>query len=183
MFREGSNVAIHIIDNIVLEGTGLVYDELAYIAEKLHKNAMWKNLSTKSFRPRHALEYVEELMGLCSVQPVLQVLKGNSKDGADEIMENLLGPQSPIDWRICFQCMKKEHSFGPYRSVTGSGRHDAHLLFVEATGLFLFIELTPAGKVQTASFIEKETNGSAKSRNMTTQILINFLLHLLWQSL
>jgi hypothetical protein len=183
MFREGSNVAIHIIDNIVLECAGLIYEQLSFMAEKLHKNAMWKSLSTRSVRPtsRKTLDYVEEMMELCSVQPVLHALGSSLRDGTDEIMETLLGPQSAIDWKSCCQAMKKELSFGPNWSF--NGRCDAHLFFFEPCGIFLFLEITPGGQLHRADLIEKEANSSGKSRLTTIQIFMNFLLHFLWQSL
>ena len=181
MFREGSNVAIHIIDNIVLECAGLVYGELSHIAEKLYRNAMWKNLSSRSFRPRKTFEYANEMMELCSVQPILQATGGNFRDGNETIMESLLGSQSAIDWKMCCQCMRKENSFGPSRSFTGS--HETHLFFVETSGVFLLLELTPSGKLRRAELVEREFDSSGKSRQMTIQILMNFLLHFLWQSL
>lgn len=181
MFREGSNVAIHIIDNIVLECVGLVHEELSYIAEKLYRNAMWKNLSTRSSRPRMTLEYAKEMMELCSVQPILQAMGGNCRDDNERIIESLLGPQSAIDWKMCCQCMKKELSFGPSRSFTGS--HETHLFFIESTGVFVLLELTLCGKLQRADLVEREADVSGKSRQMTVQILMNFILHFLWKSL
>ena len=40
MFREGSNVAIRILDNIAVEAAGLAYKELHFIAERLRKDGV-----------------------------------------------------------------------------------------------------------------------------------------------
>ena len=42
MFREGSNVAIHVLDNIVVEAAGLAFKELKFVAERLRRDALWK---------------------------------------------------------------------------------------------------------------------------------------------
>jgi hypothetical protein len=181
MFREGSNVAINIIDNIVLECAGLVYHELSYIAEKLHKNALWTSLAARSSRPRKALENIKEMMELCSVHPLLHSIGGHLRDGTDEIMESLLGPQSVIDWMACCKCMKKEASFCPSWSLSGS--RDTHVFYIDSCGVFLFLEIAPEGQLLRADLIEKEAVGAATGRQKAIQIVTNFLLHFLWQSL
>lgn len=182
MFREGSNVAIHIIDNIVFEAAGLVHDELSSIAKKLHKDAIWKSLSTRSSRPRKTLEYINEMVELSYVRPVYQSLGSNLRDGAAEVITSLLSSESGIDWRACFLCMKKERTFGPSWSING-GEFDTHLFYVESCGTFLLMELHAFGSLQRVDIIEKEEGASTSMRQMTIQIFANFLLHFVWQGL
>lgn len=182
MFREGSNVAVHILDNIVCEAAGLVYKELSSVAEKLHKEAIWKSMSTRGSRPRKTLEHIEEMLELCSVRPVLQSLGSNLRDGAADIITTLLGNELGIDWKSCCLCMKKERSFGASWSISGDVL-DTHLLHVEPCDTFLLLELDSSGVLQRADVIEKEENASNSYRQMTTQIFANFLLHYIWQTL
>jgi hypothetical protein len=182
MFREGSNVAVHILDNIVCESAGLVYKELSSIAEKLHKEAIWKSMSTRGSRPRKTLEHVEEMLELCAVRPVVQSVGSSLLDGAADIIATLLDTESGIDWKLCCHCIKKERSLGASWSI--SGEHvDTHLFYVEPCATFLLLELDSNGTLQRADIIEKEENAPNTQRQMTTQIFANFLLHFLWQTL
>lgn len=183
MFREASNVAIHIIDNIVFEFAGLLHDELSYIAEKLHKDAVWQSFTTRSSRPRKTLAHVHELLELCSIYSALPLM-GNGRDGSASVMGSLLGPNSVLDWRSCCLSMKKERSFGPCWSFSGS-HQDTHLFYLESCGNFLLLELSRDGELCRADIVEKEEeSSSSKSRQaMSIQVFANFLLHFLWQSL
>ena len=182
MFREGSNIAIHILDHIVLEAAGLVYKELASVAEKLHKETIWKSLSTRSSRLRKSQEYLQEMLQLCSVRSIMQTLGTNVRDGAPHILSTLLGPDSGIDWKACCLCMKKERSFGPTWSLAGVP-HDTHIFFMEVSNTFLFLELGSDGSLQRADIIEKDENTHNSARQLTIQIFSNFILHFLWQCL
>ena len=180
MFREGSNIAIHILDHIVLEAAGLVYKELASVAEKLHKETIWKSLSTRTTRLRKSQEYIEEMLHLCSVRSILQTLGNNTRDGAPQILSTLLGPDSGIDWKACCRSMKKERSFGPSWSINGA-KHDTHIFFMELCNTFLCLELGTDGNLQRADIIEKDENTNNSTRQLTVQVFSNFLLHYLWQ--
>ncbi len=179
MFREGSNVAVHILDYIVCDAAGLVYKELTSVAEKLHKDAMWKSLSTRSSRPRKTLGYIQEMLELCTVRPILQSLGNNVRDGATELLATLLGSESGIDWKCCCLFMKKERSFGPSWSISGE-KVDIHLFYMEFCDTFLFLEVGFNGILQRVDIIEKDENAPNHARQMATQIFSNFLLHFLW---
>lgn len=182
MFREGSNIAIHILDHIVLEAAGLVYKELSSIAEKLHKETIWKSLSTRSSRLRKSREYIQEMLQLCSVRPIMQTLGNYVRDGAPHILSTLLGPDSGVDWKACCLCMKKERSFGPSWSITGA-THETYIYFVDLCDTFLCLELRPDGILQRADIVEQDENTPNSARHLTIQIFSNFLLHFLWQRL
>lgn len=182
MFREGSNIAIHILDHIVLEAAGLVYKELASVAEKLHKETIWKSLSTRTSRLRKSQEYIQEMLELCSVRSIMQSLGNNVRDGAPNILSALLVPDSGVDWKACCLCMKKERSFGPSWSISGPKR-DTHIFFVELCNTFLCLELGPDGILQRADIIEQDENTNNSARQLTVQVFSNFLLHFLWQCL
>jgi hypothetical protein len=182
MFREGSNVAVHILDNIVCEAAGLVHKELSSMAEKLHKEAIWKTMSTRGSRPRKTSEHIEEMLELCTVRPVFQSIGSNLRDGAADIVATLLGAELGIDWKLCCFCMTKERSFGASWSICGEAM-DTHLFYVEPCGTFLLLELDSNGTLERADIIEKEEKAPNSDRQMTTKIFANFLLHFLWQTL
>ena len=182
MFREGSNVAVHILDNIVCEAADLVYKELSSVAEKLHKDAVWKSMSTRVSRPRKTLEHIEEMLELCAVRPVLQSLGNNLRDGASGIVATLLGTESGIDWKLICRCMKKERSFGASWSISGKVS-DTHLFYIEPCDTFLLLDLDSNGTLQKADIIERDENAPTSNRQMTTQLFANFVLHVVWQTL
>jgi hypothetical protein len=78
--------------------------------------------------------------------------------------------------------MKKERSFGPGWSISGSD-FDTHLFYLEKCGTFLLMEQNSEGSLQRVDIIEKEECNLNTSRHMAIQIFANFLLHFLWQSL
>lgn len=183
MFREGSNVAIHILDNIVLEAAEMVYNELTFIAEKLHKDSVWSSFSTRGSRPRKTLEYVQELISLCTCHPMLDVRGNHLQDGANEILEELLDPgTTSIDWKSCCFWMKKDRFFGPAWSINGKSV-DTHILYIESCETFLLLELNSKGSLLRVDIIEKSENSLNNQRLRTTQIFANFLLHFVWQNL
>ena len=71
VFREGSNVAMHTLDYIVFEASGLVYNELSYMAEKLYKDTLWTSLSTKGPQKDKSLEYIQQALDLFVTTPLV----------------------------------------------------------------------------------------------------------------
>lgn len=184
MFREGSNVAIHILDNIVLEATDLVYEELNFISKKLHKDALWNSLSTKAVRHRKTLENVMDTLAEFIVRSIAQSLQDNNvREDAVDVMNSMLDRDSGIDWRACCASMKKQAAFSPSWSFNGVA-FSTHLFYVESNNTFLLLEVDPAGNLLRSDTVEKEDTVTAvRQRQMTIQIFANYVLHFILRRL
>jgi hypothetical protein len=183
MFRENSNVAIHILDNIALEAASLAYKELKFVSEKLLKYALWKSFSSKAAfkHARTAEEGIHEMLKLTYVRPLLQSLGNNLTGGLPGIATHL-GPDSGIDWTACCASMKQDPSFLPNWSL-GSVGFVTNLFFVEPEDIFLLLKVDPNGGLLGVDLVEKDESMALERRQITIQRFLNFLLHFIWFSL
>jgi hypothetical protein len=183
MFREGSNVAIHILDNIVLEAAGLAFKELKFVAEKLRRDALWKSFSSNTEGMTSILtqKRIYEMLSLTTVRPLLQVLGNNITSAMPEIT-TLLGPELFVDWTSCCQCMAHDTSFSPYWSIEGDGATN-HLFFMEQEDVFLLVGVNESSTLVGAALVEKDDSLTQERRQIALQKFLNFLLHFIWQSL
>jgi hypothetical protein len=183
MFREGSNVAMRILDNIVLEGSSIVFTELRLGAKMLLKDSLWQQFSSKStLKPTaNTEENIREMLTLTNVRP-LQHLLGNTLKGNGLDISTLLESETGIDWISCCHAMKCEPSFGPNWSLNGDGI-TTHLFFMEHEDVFLLIGVDANGALLKAGLVEKDESMTLERRQITMQKFSNFLLHFIWQSL
>lgn len=182
MFREGSNVAIHIIDNIVLEASSLAFKELRRVAKKLQKVSLWNFFSSKrSMRKRSDVqENLAEMLALTNVRPMQQMI-GNLLIGRLECL-TLFESDMNIDWKDCCLAMQSDDFFTPNWSLT----HDesiSHLFYLEPDDIFLFIGIDGRGSLLKAGLVEKDMLVTLERRQRAIQRFSNFLLHFIWQSL
>ena len=150
MFREGSNVAIHILDNIAIEGSRLALKELHFVAECLLKDTLWKSFSSSSRFLTSALkptsskmpqqQSLKELLRLVPTQPFLQLpMSGSSKiDRIPDEVSFLFGKESGIDWLSCCSSMKQNKFFSPHTSTENKGSIN-NLFYVRRYDIFLMI--------------------------------------------
>jgi hypothetical protein len=183
MFREGSNVAIHIIDNIVFEAAGLVYKELKFVAEKLLKDTLWKSFSSKSTgnQVMAAQEGIHEMIRLTKVRPLSQVLGNNFTSAFPEIA-TLLGSDSGINWTACCMCMNYDPAFSPSWSLEG-GVYVTNIFFVEPEDVFLLLGVNVSGALVRSDLVEKDDSVTLERRQIAMQKFFNFLFHYIWRSL
>ena len=213
MFREGSNVAIRILDNIAVEAAGLAYKELRFVSEELRKETLWLGFSSPSLaakQPIPSREAMEEMLSLSCVRPLSQ-LDGNGLTDSLPELQMLLGDESEINWSACCKCMKKDQQlFSPHWSLVESlpphQHHQGaatHLFYMQDEDLFLLLTVsslskttdttptrssstsaTARGKLIGASLVEKDDFVKLdERRHMALQKFANFLLHYVWQNL
>ena len=178
MFREGSNVAIHILDNIAIEAAGMAYKELKYVAERLYRDALWKSLSLRRTRRQggQVEDKIIELLSLSRVSPLLDV-------GATlPAISAVIGPDSGVEWSVCCLAMKEDESFSPNWLLRGPGV-STHLFFVPAEDVFLLLKVDEEGPLREAQIVEKDELVTAERRHGTAQRFLNFVLHFMWFSL
>ena len=186
MFREKSNVAIRILDNIAVEAAGLAYKELRFCSQKLRKERLWTSFSsspTGSKHPTPLRESMDEMLRLSRVLPLsLPQLNGhNLTDGLPELAM-LLGDESGIDWSICCKCMRRDKRvFSPYWSFDSPPRppptqnhhyeHQeqpelpttTHLFYMREEDLFLLLQVSSSPSSSSPS-----TNTAASATIITS---------------
>jgi hypothetical protein len=118
MFRERSNIAIHILDNIAIEASGLALKELHFVSECMLKDSLWKSFSSRlsypnlvksvpNRMPQH--QSLDELLRLVPAHPFLQLpINGSAKkDKIPPEVAFLFGKESGINWLSCCSSMKQ----------------------------------------------------------------------------
>lgn len=183
MFREGSNVAIHILDNIVLEAADMVYHELRYIATRLQREALWVSLFTATEKKSRETEsHLHKVMEICIVRSILDSLGSGAQEGAPEILSTLLSNESGIDWRRCCEAMEKHKKgpFGPCHHVEGN-ECTTYIVFCTGVSIFFVFDLDNGGLLKASKMVEKDMTITVQQRQTTIQAFADFLLHFIWQ--
>ena len=181
MFREGSNIAIHVLDNIVVESAGLAFKELKFAAERLRRDALWKSLSSISPGKDNGLTQgrINEMLSLTTVRPLLQAL-GSMASSIPEIT-TLLSRELCVDWTSCCLCMAQDASFSPHWSIEGDWA-TTHLFFVQQQDMFLWMRVDKNNTLVRAALVERDaSSASQEHRQIAVQKFLNFLLHFIWQ--
>jgi hypothetical protein len=186
MFREGSNTAISIVDNIAVEAAGLAFEELHSAASSLHRDTVWKTVS--HFNPaaknltESMQEDIDELLKLTSVSPIWHFIK-NKTDS--ERLALVLDDELGINWVQCFDAMAKDPLFSPAWVLSNDNDQRTRRLFYVGTEDVLVLGiLSPSGSTPEIYLVEREENSLVGPRStFVIQKLTNFLLHCLWSGL
>lgn len=188
MFREGSNIAIHILDNIAIDAGGLALKELHYAAESLFMESLWKSYSsrrTKTLRsPSETLrDDLQEMMRLSFIRPLYQL---HSNDAIpitiSQEIQFLLGPDSGIDWNKCCTTMKRHQSFSPNWSIEDKGT-TSNFFYLPKYDVFLMLVLDERQSIlRSVEVIEKGKPDDGK-KLVVFDLFVNFTLHFVWNNL
>ena len=191
MFREGSNVAIHILDNIAIEGSRLALKELHFVAECLLKDTLWKSFSSSRF-PTSALQStanrmasqhsLNELLSLVPAHPFLHLpLSVSSKiDGIPAEVSFLFGKESGIDWLSCCSSMKQNKFFCPHSSTESKGFIN-HLFYIRRYDVFLMIVVKRDSSLLRIDVIEKKR--MPDKYHLIFDSVVSFVLQYVWHNL
>lgn len=199
MFREGSNVAIHILDNIAVEGAGLALRELHYVAKCLLRDGLWNDLVATTVPQKKALslqasprakpfvkEKYYEMLSLSHVQSLLELPFNSNAAGktAGTIPADvyfLFSEESGLDWRSICSCMKKSKMFSSSSTFTEEGGTTINLFHHRTCGVFLKLEIGAQGRLRRADVIEKD-HDTTKSQ-IVFETVVNYILHYVWYTL
>jgi hypothetical protein len=201
IFREGSNVAVHILDSIAIDAAGLALRELHYVAECLLKDALWKTLASAASPSKKALtlqsslpahhntsstrEKLYELLRVTRVQPVLHLPKPHgSIQSANSIPGEVLflfSSESGINWKSCCSSMKRIPSFSPNWSFVDD-TIVTNLFYLKRYDVFLKLTTSQdTSALLSADVIEKEQNPNNYQSIFET--MVGFLLEYVWHNL
>jgi hypothetical protein len=184
MFREGSNTAISIVDNIAVEAAGLAFEELHSAASSLHRDAVWKSVSHPAANAlaESTKDDIDELLELTSVSPIWQFIK-NKTDS--ERLALVLDDGLGINWGQCFDTMAKDPLFSPAWVLSNDNdQRTRRLFYVSAEDVLVLSIVSPNGGTPEIYLVEREENSLVGPRStFVIQKLTNFLLHCLWSGL
>ena len=179
MFRNGSNYAMSILDNIACDAAGLAYEELRIAARNLRCNELWAKVSTRAKRKvdRATKDDVDELLALVTLVPLLERLGPLDKQQVSMVLD------SELDWLNCCAAMEKEPAFSPSHSFD-SDRGKLFLFFLKDEDLFLSVHVGPEGEFQGLDLVLKDENELKGGKDTwVAQKLTNYLLNFLWLSI
>lgn len=182
MFWEGSNVAIHILDNIVLEAADLVYEELKYISTRLQRESLWASLlHATEKKTTDAAAIFDDVLNLSIVRSILESLGTDTGEGAAEILSTLLSNDSGIDWIKCCQMMEKQKNpFGPCFRLQRD-EFDTNIMFFISSQILLAFDVDKHGLLKSATMVEKDMATTVQQRQEALQAFADFLLRFIWQ--
>ncbi|KAG7353587.1 hypothetical protein IV203_002942 [Nitzschia inconspicua] len=197
MFREGSNVAIHILDNIAVEGAGLSLKELHYAAKCLLRDSLWNEIISMAQMPKKGFSLQSsprvqpsikgkfyEMLSLVHVQSLLDLPSANVSAKAASIIPVdvyfLFSDESGIDWLAICSGMKKSPAFSSCLNFTGEKGTSIELFYLSSQDVFIKLELGSCGQLLRADLVTK-TPDYAKS-HAVFEIVVNYTLHYLWHN-
>ncbi|CAJ1954420.1 unnamed protein product [Cylindrotheca closterium] len=213
MFREGSNVAIRILDNIVLESSGMAFKALRTAARDLLKDSLWRLLSSPTQlqepAPISMQAEIQELLALTHARRLREVqdrLLGHRKNSnSSKFKSSLMNPSVLLDvnWDSLCDAMHHDPAFAPHwvldddslmsshwsqsgllSPIQSSLKITSHLFYLSSADLFLLFGINHLKRtIEMVSLVEKDDSVAPERRQIAIQQLYNFLLHFMWQSL
>ena len=189
MFREGSNLAIYILDNVAVEAAGLARKELHSAALSLRRDMLWKSFSSEASVSKYVTSPVQlerdyqAFIESVNVSAFSHVAGSRVVDKSDE-MATLFGPDSVIsDWSTCCLAMRQDDGYRPNWRFEAADSVTC-LYYSSVEDLFWKIRFDPdGGKLLRIDLVEKSANISFEGRQLAIQKLCNFLLHFIWHGL
>lgn len=192
MFREGSNVAIHILDNIAVEGGRLALKELHFVAESLLKDSLWKSFSSRRSPSTLSPSIINrispqqnlyELLKLVPSHPFLRLPMAGSLKNNDKIRPEisfLFCTDSGINWLSLCSSMKQNKFFSPHSSTEDKGSIN-NLFYIEKYDVFLMIVVKRDSGLVRIDVIEKKRIPDKYPLIFDT--VVSFILHYVWYNL
>lgn len=176
MFKGGSNVAISVLNNILVEVADLAYEALRAAAKDLRRTALWAKVSKmapkRSERP--TTEDIEELLFLVASRPLLH------KVGRLDAEKVAMVIRSGIDWQNSCVAMENEPSFSPSHVFQSAGAN-FYLFYLRDDDCFLLFQVDEQGQLRGLNFVSKgEKLASDETMLKVIQKLINYLLYYIW---
>lgn len=180
MFRNGSNYAMSILDNIAGDAAGLAYEELRFAARSLRCNELWTKISSRTPKRKADVptkEDVDEMLVLVTQVPLLQRLGPIDKQQLSLVLE------SGLNWFSCCAAMEKEPIFCPSHNFA-SDEGKLFLFFLKEEHLFLSIRAGRHGDLQSLDLVLKDESELKGGKDtLVIQKLTNYLLNFLWLSI
>lgn len=176
MFRENSNVAISVVDNIAVECAGLAYQELQLAARTIQRDSLWKRVAEPRQGESPTVEDMEQLLGLCFVKPVSYYLKAPNDMKS---FYTIINGDEGRDWSKNCETLRGEPSWSPSWPFGSNKR----IFYSCNDDVFVILFRQEDGKTS-IDLVEREDISSSRSRSIfAVQRLLNFFLLSFWDEL
>jgi len=179
VFREGSNIAVSLLDSIAIEAAGMIYAELKAAALSLHLDRLWGRASRaeKGLAAPSASE-IQELLNLSTIKPATEVVI-SQLDG--DRLSMLFSDELNIDWETCSDLMGMETAFSPSWKLQEEDER-SRLFYVQSEDSFLLITTDATGQGFKAAVVNRRERDSDQVVSIVQKVC-NYLLHYIWSSL
>lgn len=175
MFRPDSNVALTKAKSLAIDAAGVALCELYAASTSLRLHSLWNLVLHDAPRPHQEESFINELLGLCVVEPLQKSIKGHW----DDLYDELFNKSVDINWSEMCDSLSLEDSFSPSWALTGGRK----LFFMRTFDVFLLV--TQAGEADpvTTSFVLKSASSTSEDKKVAAaQQLMNCLLNCLWHT-
>ena len=180
IFREGSNLAVSILESISIEAAGLAYKELEFAARSLEKERLWYLCSSAAPRQAPSFGDVSQMMALCSVTSIADFIEssGNAKR-----LSVIYSDCSLVDFKRFCASMKQEPVFQPSWDLMGdNGRSVQYLFYFCSDDIFFLLRENRTDVGLRIDLIERDDVHIQRTIS-AVQKLTNFVLHFLWSEM
>lgn len=177
MFREGSNVATTVLDNIVINAAGLAYHELRKAALSLQCNILWKLVVASNPSEPPSSEQIKDLLRLSSILPILSFIQ--SKDERQRFVM-ICQSIALVDIQSFFSAIGQDPSFQPSWTVPDGGKQVV-ICFMNSEDIFLLFTHNINESNLQIDIVQRNSNLTETNKPaMAVQKLANYILHFIW---
>ena len=178
MFRDGSNLAIALVDQIATNAAGFAYEELSAAATDLRRTFLWNKISSTHNKEPSKAEF-NELMQLCTVKPITH---NALKDQIGAHRFAMMLDEELVSWKRCCELMANDDAFSPSWPLPSDSVHnECNLFYLSSEDAFLLVRIRKdSGKVEVDLVDRDETE--ERSRRVV-QKFINFVLYFIWSDM
>lgn len=178
MFRDGSNLAIALVDQIATNAAGFAYEELSAAATDLRRSFLWNKISSTHHKEPSKAEF-NELMQLCTVKPITH---NALKDQIGAHRFAMMLDEELVSWKRCCELMANDDAFSPSWPLPSDSVHnECNLFYLSSEDAFLLVRIRKdSGKVE-VDLVDRDEMEERSRR--VVQKFINFVLYFIWSDM
>ena len=188
MFREGSNVASYVVDNIAYEAGGLALQELHKAAKSILRDDLWEHFSQNQEKALDTTRQFSQLISLVEVETILpQASIGNSRSskmglglGLHGEVSDLFNGNVEINWEHVLHAMKDETIFSPHFAVKDQDKV-WKIFYMPRIEVFLILGIGAQSSRVHVNIASRNLN--SEQTRIATEIFVNFVVRFIWYTL
>ena len=173
MFRDGSNVAISIVDNIAVECAQLAFEELHQAARLLDRDRLWDLVSSSKSTNPPSSQQLDDLLRLCTVKPASEYLASDSQQ-FDLVCNSDTAKRSRF-----FSSLASEQAFSPSWRLG----QDKRIAYCRSEDVFLLVDVKPSDRGMRIDIVLRDNALPRNKAVFALQKLLNCVLFSLWQEM
>ena len=188
MFREGSNVASYVVDNIAYEAGGLALRELHEAAKLILRDDLWEYFSQNKNKAPDTTNRFSQLISLIEVETILSHAsigyprsnKTGLGGGLHGEVYDLFNGNVDMNWQQVLQAMKDETIFSPHFAVEDPDKI-WEVFYMPRTDVFLIIGIGAQSSRVHVKIASRNLN--SEQMRIATEIFVNFVVRFVWYML